>query len=104
MEILTAIAVAVGAVAGLLILLSLRRRMLLRAPGAIDMSLRTRFGRMGGGWALGVGRYASDDMAWNRVFALIPIPSRILSWRELKVIVNSRPTSIVSWELHVCTR
>ena len=97
MEILTAIAVAVGAVAGLLILLSLRRRMLLRAPGAIDMSLRTRFGRMGGGWALGVGRYAGDDLVWYRLFALTVKPARTLSRRELEVVGRRLPTGAESW-------
>ena len=97
MEVVTAVAVAVGVVALCLVLLALRRRVLLRPAGAIDMSMRTRFGRIGGGWALGVGRYAGDDLAWYRLFALTPKPSRILSRRELKVIGHRRPTGAESW-------
>ena len=45
----------------------LRRAVLLRRRrGPIDMSLRTRFGRIGGGWALGVGRYTGEDLHWYR--------------------------------------
>jgi len=45
-EVVVAIAVAVAAVGLVLVVLALRRRVLLRPAGSIDMSLRTRFGRM----------------------------------------------------------
>ena len=41
MEVLLAVAVAVGLVVLFLVLLALRRRVLLRPAGSIDMSLRT---------------------------------------------------------------
>ena len=97
MEVVTAVAVAVGVVALCLVLLALRRRVLLRPAGAIDMSMRTRFGRIGGGWALGVGRYAGDDLVWYRLFALTVKPARTLSRRELEVIGRRLPTGAESW-------
>jgi hypothetical protein len=96
-EVITAVAVVIlVAVLGLL-LLALRRRVLLRPAGAIDMSLRTRFGRIGGGWALGVGRYAGDDLLWYRLFAFTVKPSRSLSRPELEVLGRRLPTGAESW-------
>lgn len=96
-EVLVAVA-AVLAVALLgLALLALRRRVLLRPAGAIDMSLRTRFGRIGGGWALGVGRYAGDDLLWYRLFAFSVKPSRTMSRAELEVLGRRQPTGAESW-------
>jgi hypothetical protein len=80
-----------------LVLLAVRRRFLLRPAGAIDMSLRTRFGRIGGGWALGVGRYAGDDLVWYRLFALTVKPSRSLSRAGLEVLGRRLPTGAESW-------
>ena len=80
-----------------LVLLAVRRRVLLRPAGAIDMSLRTRFGRIGGGWALGVGRYTGDDLLWYRLFALSVKPARTMSRRELQVIGRRLPTGAESW-------
>ena len=97
MEVVTAVAVAVGVVALCLVLLALRRRVLLRPAGAIDMSMRTRFGRIGGGWALGVGRYAGDDLVWYRLFALTVKPARTLSRRGLEVDGRRLPTGAESW-------
>ena len=97
MEVILAVAVAVGLVALVLVVLALRRRVLLRPAGSIDMSLRTRFGRIGGGWALGVGRYTGDDLLWFRLFALSVKPSRTLSRRELQVVGRRLPTGAESW-------
>ena len=80
-----------------LVLLAVRRRVLLRPAGAIDMSLRTRFGRIGGGWALGVGRYAGDDLVWYRLFSLTLKPSRSLSRAGLEVLGRRLPTGAESW-------
>ena len=97
MEVVLAVAVAVGVVVLVLAVLALRRRVLLRPAGSIDMSLRTRFGRIGGGWALGVGRYTGDDLLWFRLFALSVKPSRTLSRRELQVVGRRLPTGAESW-------
>jgi hypothetical protein len=96
-EVVAAVAAAVGVVVLALVLLAVRRRVLLRQAGAIDMSLRTRLGRIGGGWALGVGRYSGDDLLWYRLFALTVNPSRTLSRRGLEVVGRRMPTGAESW-------
>jgi hypothetical protein len=96
-EVLVAVAVVLAVALLGLLLLALRRRVLLRPAGAIDMSLRTRFGRIGGGWALGVGRYAGDDLLWYRLFAPWVKPSRTMSRSELEVLGRRLPTGAESW-------
>ena len=96
-EVLVAVAAVLAVVLLGLALLALRRRALLRPAGAIDMSMRTRFGRVGGGWALGVGRYAGDDLLWYRLFALRVTPSRTMSRAELEVLGRRNPTGAESW-------
>jgi hypothetical protein len=70
------------------VLVAARRRLLAREGGAIEVSLRLKDRRHGGGWVLGVGRYAGDDLQWFRVFSLSPRPRRTLSRRDL--VVRSR--------------
>lgn len=70
---------------------SLRRRLLAREGGAIEVSLRLKDRRHGGGWVLGVGRYAGDDLQWFRVFSLSPRPRRTLSRRDLQVRSRRQP-------------
>jgi len=65
--------------------ISARRRLLARQGGAIEVSLRLKERRHGGGWVLGVGRYVGDDLQWFRVFSLSPRPRRTLSRRDLEV-------------------
>ena len=99
MGVVEAVAAALLLVAVALFLLTLRRRFLLRGGGAIDMSLRLRFGPIGGGWALGVGRYVTDQLVWYRVFTLSFRPSRTLSRRELEVLGRREPQGPESWAL-----
>ena len=96
-EVGLAVAVAVALVCLVLGILTVRRRMLLRPPGSIDMSLRTRIGPIGGGWALGVGRYAGDGLQWYRLFGFSVYPSRTLSRRELEVVGRREPSGAESW-------
>ena len=96
-EVVLAVAVAVALVGLVLVILAVRRRMLLRPAGSIDMSMRTRLGRIGGGWALGVGRYTGDDLLWYRLFALTVKPARTLSRRHLQVISRRQPSGAESW-------
>lgn len=74
-----------------LLAVSLRRRLLAREGGAIELSLRLKQRRHGGGWVLGVGRYAGDDLQWFRVFSLSPRPRRTLSRRDLQVQGRRQP-------------
>lgn len=62
-----------------------RRRLLSRAGGAIELSLRLKTRSQGRGWVLGVGRFVGDDLQWFRVFSLAGRPRRTLSRRDLEV-------------------
>jgi len=73
-----------------LIALAVRRRLLERLGGTIELSLRLHAVSRGGGWVLGVGRFQGDDLRWYRVFSLAPGPRRTLSRRDL-VVVGRRP-------------
>ena len=73
-----------------LVVLGVRRRLLQRLGGTIELSLRMRDLRDGRGWVLGVGRFQGDDLKWYRVFSLAPGPRRTLSRRDLAVL-RSRP-------------
>ena len=64
---------------------AVRRRVLARGGGSIEMSLRLRPRSQGRGWVLGVGRFVGDDLQWFRVFSLSPRPRRTLSRREISV-------------------
>lgn len=89
--------IALDAVAAVLLVLivplvaiAVRRRLLQRKGGTVDLSLRLRTLTRGGGWVLGVGRFSGDDLQWYRVFSLAPGPRRTLSRRDL-VVVEQRP-------------
>ncbi len=82
---------AVLIVAGLLLVLILRRRVLHRGGGTVDLSLRLKTDRYGRGWVLGVGRFAGEDLEWYRVFSLSLRPRRTLSRRELTVTTRRAP-------------
>jgi hypothetical protein len=97
MQVVEAVAVALAVVAFALAALAVRRRWLLGSSGAIDMSMRLRLGRVGRGWALGIGRYTGDDLLWFRVFALTLRPSRTLSRRGLQVVAQRLPQGAESW-------
>jgi hypothetical protein len=71
--------------------LSLRRRMLQRGGGTVDLSLRLRSRTHGRGWVLGVGRFHGDELQWYRVFSFAMRPRRTLSRRDLKVITRRDP-------------
>lgn len=68
-----------------LVTIGLRRRVLQRQYGTIDLSLRLSRRGNGRGWVLGVGRFEGDDLQWYRVFSLAPRPRRTLSRRTLEV-------------------
>jgi hypothetical protein len=68
-----------------LVAISVRRRVLQRRYGTIDLSLRLARKGNGRGWVLGVGRFEGDDLQWYRVFSLAPRPRRTLTRRSLEV-------------------
>jgi hypothetical protein len=69
----------------------MRRRVLSRSGGAIELSLRLRPKSQGRGWVLGVGRFVGDDLQWFRVFSLSARPRRTLSRRDLQVRTRRAP-------------
>ena len=90
--------IALDAVAAVLLVLvvpllaiAVRRRLLQRHGGTVEVSLRLRTLTRGGGWVLGVGRFAGDDLQWYRVFSLAPGPRRTLSRRDLVVLGRRAP-------------
>lgn len=70
---------------------ALRRWLLARRGGTVEMSLRLRTGSHGRGWVLGTGRYVGDELQWFRVFSLAPRPRRTLSRRGLQVVQRRVP-------------
>lgn len=80
-----------------ILVLIVRRRVLLRGAGAVDMALRRRVGKTGGGWALGVGRFSGDQLEWFRAFSFAPRPSRQLARATLIVERQRKPEGAESW-------
>ena len=76
-----------------------RRRLLSRGGGAIELSLRLRSRSQGRGWVLGVGRFVGDDLQWFRVFSLAAGPRRTLSRRDLEVRSRRQPRGTESLSL-----
>jgi len=96
-ELVEIVAVVLAVLAVVLAVLVLRRRLLLRAGGAIDMSLRSAPAAMGRGWALGVGRYTADELQWFRTFAFSRRPSRVLPRSSLGVSNRRLPAGAEAW-------
>ena len=76
-----------------------RRRLLSRDGGAIELSLRLKTRSQGRGWVLGVGRFVGDDLQWFRVFSLALRPRRTLSRRDLEVRSRRVPKGAESLSL-----
>lgn len=70
---------------------AVRRAVLARGGGTVELSVRIRPAARGRGWALGVGRYSGDELQWFRVFSLAPRPRRTLSRRNLVVEGRRHP-------------
>lgn len=95
-------------VAGLCLLLVLlfavallvRRRLLTRAGGAFEVSLRTRIDRPGRGWVLGLGRYAGDSIEVFRLFSLRMRPLRRLERPGLHVTGQREPEGMEVYSLY----
>lgn len=92
-KIIEAIGVGVFIVLASLGILFLRRELIARGRGTIEMSIRLSTMMVGRGWSPGVARFAGDDMRWFRVFSLAPRPSRILTRRALAVEERRTPTT-----------
>ena len=84
-----------GAVGLVLLVLAaglLRRLVLQRAGGTVELSLRLKRPGHGRGWVNGVGRFVDDELRWYRVFSLSPRPRRRYSRRTLTVVRRRDPS------------
>jgi hypothetical protein len=65
-----------------------RREVISRAGGTIDMNMRLSTLVPERGWAPGVGRFAGDELRWYRVFSFGFRPRRVL--RRSSLVVQGR--------------
>ena len=76
-----------------------RRRILQRGGGTVELSLRLKRGSRDRGWVQGIGRFVDDDLQWYRVFSLAVRPRRTLSRRDLQVDRQRPPTGPETYSL-----
>ncbi|MEV5969048.1 DUF2550 domain-containing protein [Streptomyces sp. NPDC051921] len=78
-----------------LFVFGLRRRLIQRAGGTFDCSLRWNVPEApdpsGKGWVYGVARYSGDEIAWFRVFSYAPRPKRVLERSAIEVLERRMP-------------
>jgi hypothetical protein len=77
----------------------IRRRLLQRSGGTVELSLRLKPRARGRGWVLGIGRFVGDDLQWHRVFSLATRPRRTLSRRDLQVLRRREPERTETYAL-----
>jgi hypothetical protein len=83
-------AVCIGALIliGALMALFVRREVISRGSGTIDMSLRLNTFVPERGWAPGLGRFVGDELRWYRLFSFGLRPRRVL--RRTGLIIEQR--------------
>jgi hypothetical protein len=91
MRIFEGIAVGVFGLLMLLALLFLRRGIISRGGGTIDLSLRLSTLVPGRGWSSGLGRFGGDELRWYRMFSFAFRPRRVLTRRGLAVESRRQP-------------
>lgn len=74
-----------------LVLLFLRRWLLVRHGGTIELYLRVSNLFTGRGWAPGFARFTADHLRWYRMFSFSPRPRRVLARRGLAVDSKRSP-------------
>jgi hypothetical protein len=84
-KILVGIAIGVLIMAVALALLFVRRWLVARGAGTIELSWRMSKFVDGRGWSPGIGRFAGDELRWYRMFSYSIRPRRVLSRRRLVV-------------------
>jgi hypothetical protein len=79
--------IGIGVLALLVVLglLFIRRGIISRGRGSIEMSLRLSTFVPGRGWSSGLGRFVGDELRWYRIFSFAVRPRRVLSRRSLSV-------------------
>ena len=69
----------------------IRREVISRRGGTIDMNLRLSTFAPQRGWAPGLGRFVGDELHWYRLFSLAIRPRRTLSRADLVELNRRRP-------------
>jgi hypothetical protein len=95
MEAVEILGVVLLLLCALLLGLVVRRRILDRSGGTVDLSWRRRrsgsFSRGSVGWSFGVGRYDGDRLLWFKTFSLSPRPRHVLRRSALVLGPRRRP-------------
>ncbi|GIH13472.1 DUF2550 domain-containing protein [Rugosimonospora africana] len=73
--------------------LFVRREIIARGRGTIELSFRLSTLIAGRGWSPGIARFVGDELRWYRVFSFALRPRRILSRRHLAVESRRVPDS-----------
>jgi Protein of unknown function (DUF2550) len=82
------------------IVLIVRRRWLTRNGGTFEVSYRPGDSASGGGWLLGLGRYAGDTLEWFRIFSLSPRPKRVWQRSTLTYVDRREPERMEQMSLY----
>jgi hypothetical protein len=93
------LAVALLLLAAAFTAIAVRRRVLQRRGGTVELSVRLKPTARGRGWVLGIGRFVDDDLEWYRVFSLALRPRRTFSRRDLTVQQQRPPQGAETYAL-----
>lgn len=91
MKILEGIAIGALALVLLVVVLFVRRWLLTRSGGTMQIFLRISTLVVGRGWAPGFARLTGDQLRWYRMFSFAVRPRRVLSRRDLAVESRRQP-------------
>ncbi|WP_018351245.1 DUF2550 domain-containing protein [Longispora albida] len=91
MRAVTAIGIGVLTLLCLLAAIYLRRFVITRGGGTIDMTFRLTASVPGRGWSAGFARFAGRELRWYRLFSLSWRPRRVLLRPELVVAAKRQP-------------
>jgi hypothetical protein len=85
--------IGIGVLALLVVLglLFVRRGVISRGSGTIELSLRLSTMIPGRGWSAGLGRFSGDELRWFRMFSFAWRPRRVLSRQGLAVDARRPP-------------
>jgi len=102
---LDSIGVVVACIAAAFALLFMRRRLLSRAGGTFECSVRLHPPAKASGptaargWMLGLGRYAGDNLEWFRVFSFSHRPRYVFT-RAMTVVRRRQPAGAEAFSLY----
>lgn len=85
MKIFEWVCIGVGTALAALMVLFVRREVISRGGGTIDMSLRLNTFVPERGWSPGLARFAGNELRWYRIFSFAIRPRRVLSRAQLTV-------------------